>query len=217
MEARIRKHVATLLSKAPKNRTTLELRQELHSNLLDKFHDLKQKGATDEEAFDIVKSSVGDIDQLLKTERSQKEMHQEYEEMKRKKALLNSLAAILFIASPAVLILLAANGFGVAGVVALFAFIAAGAALNIYSKNAYTYEKLDDTMVEEFREWKANKKGSDAKKGAYSSIMWTIVICLYFIISFATMAWYITWVIFIIGAAVDKIIALQFLERESQS
>ena len=33
--------------------------------------------------------------------------------------------------------------------------------------------------------------------------MWLLIVILYFIISFSTRAWYITWLIFLGGAAVE--------------
>ena len=47
-----------------------------------------------------------------------------------------------------------------------------------------------------------NKK---IKKGI-NSMIWAIGLALYFIISFATMAWYITWLIFPITGAVQGLV-----------
>ena len=41
-------------------------------------------------------------------------------------------------------------------------------------------------------------------------IISTITVILYFIISFITMAWYITWVIFLVGALLEEIVKLIF-------
>ena len=49
-------------------------------------------------------------------------------------------------------------------------------------------------------------QGRDQRISAYTSAMWIAIVVLYFVISFTTHAWFITWVIFLIGAAAGKII-----------
>ena len=39
-----------------------------------------------------------------------------------------------------------------------------------------------------------------------NSLIWAIGLAVYFIISFATMAWYVTWVIFPIIAAIQGLV-----------
>ena len=51
----------------------------------------------------------------------------------------------------------------------------------------------------------AVRRNSSLKKGI-NSIIWAIGLALYFIISFATMAWYITWLIFPITGAVQGLV-----------
>lgn len=46
----------------------------------------------------------------------------------------------------------------------------------------------------------------EERKNAYASAMWLIIVVLFFVLSFATGAWYITWIIFLIGAALNPII-----------
>ena len=51
----------------------------------------------------------------------------------------------------------------------------------------------------------ALRRNSSLKKGI-NSMIWAIGLALYFIISFATMAWYITWLIFPITGAVQGLV-----------
>ena len=47
------------------------------------------------------------------------------------------------------------------------------------------------------------------------SAIWSVITILYIIISFTTHAWHITWVIFLVGAAIEKIIQAIFeLKRQ---
>lgn len=46
-----------------------------------------------------------------------------------------------------------------------------------------------------------------------NGIIWCILLSIYFILSFLTMAWHITWVIFIIGALLTEVVRLVFTLR----
>ena len=64
--------------------------------------------------------------------------------------------------------------------------------------------------MEEFKEWKSE---SDERKKTLKSIngsIGTIFLVLYFIISFSTGAWYITWLIFLISGAVQNVVKACF-------
>jgi hypothetical protein len=89
----------------------------------------------------------------------------------------------------------------------MFALIAGATSLLVYNNIVHPkYTKMDDTMVEEFREWKAAHAAREEKKNLYSGIVWPIIVVLYFLISFTTGAWYVTWVIFILGVVVQKLV-----------
>ncbi|MBC5647672.1 hypothetical protein [Christensenella tenuis] len=46
----------------------------------------------------------------------------------------------------------------------------------------------------------------EERRSASLSLLWLAVVILYFGLSFMTGAWYITWIIFLIGAAVHPIV-----------
>lgn len=50
-----------------------------------------------------------------------------------------------------------------------------------------------------------------------NGIIWCICVALYFIISFTTMAWHITWVIFIIAGLITLIVKLIFTLKEDET
>jgi hypothetical protein len=72
------------------------------------------------------------------------------------------------------------------------------------------YHKLDDTLVEEFKEWKASSNESDKMLKAISGSLWLLTVAIYIVISFLTGAWHITWIIFLIAGAVNTIIKALF-------
>ena len=62
----------------------------------------------------------------------------------------------------------------------------------------------------------AVRRNSSLKKGI-NSMIWAVGLALYFIISFATNAWYVTWVIFLIAAAARGLVKaiLDLMEANS--
>ncbi len=85
------------------------------------------------------------------------------------------------------------------GVVLMFVIIAIATGLIIFS----TVFKAKTKSKEEKRE--KEKKPENPKLKSAKKTIRTIFVVLYFIVSFATGAWHITWVIFLISSAVTNI------------
>ena len=75
------------------------------------------------------------------------------------------------------------------------------------------YSKAEDTIVEEFKEWKSDSMKLKSVKQATYSVLWTLTVFLYFLISFITFAWYATWMIFLIAICAQAIIEYVSNER----
>ena len=85
--------------------------------------------------------------------------------------------------------------------------IAIGTGILIYNTMTKPkYNREDDTVVEEFKEWKTNKAEKRATRVSVSVALWSILLALYFVISFTTYAWYLTWIIFVLGIAFEALI-----------
>lgn len=206
MEEKLRKYVEELFAGAPKNKKSVDMREEILLNLNEKYQDLRQKGASEEEAFEIVKRSIGDVDQLIR-EMSDPISNEKLEENRKKSAKFIAIAVALYILSPVAVILLALFNQPVVGVILMFALIAGATSLLVYNNIMHPkYKKMDDTMVEEFREWKASNVDKAHKRDVYASIIWPVAVLIYFLVSFMTGAWYITWVIFLIAVIVHRIV-----------
>lgn len=72
------------------------------------------------------------------------------------------------------------------------------------------YLKKEGTVVEEFKEWQQNDPKNKQLYKAINSAMWSLIVVIYFVVSFFTGAWYITWIIFLIGGAIESIIKAIF-------
>lgn len=74
----------------------------------------------------------------------------------------------------------------------------------------------DAHLVEEFREWKVQKDQKNSLRSNISAILWPSILIAYFLISFLTQAWYITWVLFIAGVMIEGIISVIFDLRKDK-
>ena len=76
------------------------------------------------------------------------------------------------------------------------------------------YKKQEDNMVEEYKEWKSDAGRDKEIRRAISSIIWTVTVVIYLMVSFITMMWYITWIIFLIATCVEALVKLLFSLRK---
>lgn len=209
MKDKINAHIASLFSDVPENRQVNDLREELLANSLSKYDDLIGHGMQPDEAYRNVISGIGDVSGLLSQLRAQKMMDPILIEKSRiRSAILVSTAVLLFISSPIAVILLDENKLGIT---LFFLMIAAGVALLIF--NGMTrprYVKEEDNFVEEFREWQVENRHNKSIRAAISSILWPLIVVLYFVISFFYGQWHLSWLIFIIGACLEGVISLIF-------
>lgn len=215
MENKIRAHLESLFSEAPNSKRAYELIEEMIQNLIEKYNDLVASGKQPDAAYELTIASIGDVRELIE-DLEESNMRDPAEEMKirKKSALLTSIAIMMYILSPLALILSAFLGNVMIGLGFLFVMAAAATGLLIYNSMANPkYIRNDDTMVEEFKEWKSEKAGKNSTRKSISGAIWSITLALYFIISFTFGNWYISWVIFIISGAVEQILNIWFSMR----
>jgi len=220
MEDKLRKYIDTLFAETLPTRKSVELKEEMIQNLHDKYNDLISEGKTDEAAYNIAVAGIGDVSDLLKeleNDDSSPVYVQDMEEMekaRRKSAMLTAIAVMMYIISFLPLMILSMVDYRFTetlGVPVMFIIIAAATGLLIYNNMTKPkYRKQRDTMVEEFREWQSDEKDRKQLRKAISSSLWSIVLAAYFIISFTTFAWHITWIIFIIGAVIESLLNVFF-------
>lgn len=217
---KIREYVEQLWKEAPKEKRSLELKEELIADLQDKYRDLLATNLSDKEAYQEVIASIGDMDSLLvslKEESSHSLFSiQEQEKRRKKTAFVVSLCVGIYILDLILMMILEEIGASDMSLGVTF-FAVGGIATCIliyYFMSIPKYEKQEATLVEEFKEWKDTKsKNRELKKGI-SSIVWMFIVILYFLISFIWQVWYISWVLFLIGALLDSIVSLVFKIKE---
>lgn len=212
MKDKLRNFIESLFEKKKKNKQTIELKEEMLQNLIDKYNDLVDSGKSSEAAYNIATASIGDIHELIrqieKREENNPLFEQNYDKGRKRFALLLSISVMLYILCVVPVILLEDS---VLGVVIMFVMVAIATGLILYNNMTKPkYLKKDSTVVEEFKEWKANSTEKNTLYQSITKVMWSCITILYFIVSFLTMAWHITWIIFLIGSAIQGIIRAIF-------
>ncbi len=212
MYQKLRAHIEALFANAPHTRKAQELKEELYADLSAKYADLIAQGKSEEDAYQIAIAGIGDVDELLRSLHS--EPFDPAEEARRKRSAgVISAAVGLYILSlipPMVL----RNTLGAIG---MFLFIAAATIILVYNHLSQPrYYRTDDTVVEEFKEWKSSHDDTRRLHRSITAALWPLIVVLYFFISFFFGAWAYSWIIFLLGVALQNIIRLALQLRENR-
>lgn len=220
MKEKITQHFNKLFADAPKTRKALDLKQEMIQNAMDKFDDMMADGYSEEDAYHNVIESIGDVTELF-PEVEEQNLLALSEKDRRKKAMLTASAVGMYIFAGVVFFLFqmineitgsyrydwAMLGFVMALLICIAPTVMLVYAANMYP--GYTKREKDD-MVELYKEAKYSSNREKAVRKSINSIIWTTALVLYFIISFTSYNWNVTWIIFLIALCVQTIVKLIF-------
>ena len=175
-----------------------EMKQEILQNTLDRYDDLVAQGKAEEAAYRLAISGIGDISEFLgstahsPTPTATTVVALEPEEKPNSKKMMRAVSIGMYICCVLPVIALGNIGNGVLGVCLMFLMIAAATVLMILSSNS------EDEKTEEEKKC--------AEQSPMDKTLNTLALVLFFVLSFSTGAWYITWLIWPIMAAVKGII-----------
>lgn len=212
MENNLRSYIDQLFEGAPQIKKTIELKEEMLLNITEKYNDLIADGKTPEAAYNIATASIGDVSDIIADLKKSavnvsRYSQQEIETNRKSNAIFTSIAVALYI----MCILPCLIFQNIMGVVLMFVFIAVATGLIIFKNmTSIKYNKTEDTVVEEFKEWKDSNSQRIQTFKAIRSAVNAIILAIYLVVSFSTGAWHITWIIFIIGGAINNIIKAVF-------
>jgi hypothetical protein len=220
MNERILRHVEELFMDAPQKRRIAEIREELLSNMNEKFNDLVAEGKSEDEAFGSVVAGIGDIGSLIDdvAQIDRENFAEAGKAAAKTAAMMKAIAIGLYIIGVAVFLFCEIfNAVPGLGLIIMLSIFAVSTALLIYSFTfmGKKYKREDDTFVEEYKE-KISVPSRDARlKNAASSSLWLIVVIAYLLVSFLTWRWDITWIIFLVGVVLQQIIIAMFAKKFS--
>ena len=174
-----------------------DMQQEILQNTLDRYDDLIDQGKPAEAAYRLAIAGIGDIHEILCDTPSapvpETAKPSTVPEVRPRKKLLLAIAIGLYICCVIPVILSDALGNDTIGVCLMFVMVAAATVLIVLSSNTNNGEEISETP---------KKTGRKAEK----SLWGTLTLVLYLALSFATKAWYITWLVFPIAGTVKGLI-----------
>ena len=201
MREKLLTYIDCLFAGAPNTPQTAEIKTEILQNTLDRYDDLIAEGKTPEAAYSLAVSGIGDISEILSggaapNPRPAQTAAPENANFIRK--LMTGIAGGLYILCVAPCIILQDEK----GVVGMFGMIALATVLlcvrpaAVKVRRPAAGEIPAEQMSAEYR-----------LKSSVNGLLFAICLAVYFIVSFWTGAWYITWVIFLMYKAVCGIVS----------
>lgn len=180
-----------------------DIKQEILQNTLDRYDDLIAEGKTPEAAYRLAIIGIGDISEILGTAQGvpcsapagRVQQSGRSKDTPTKK-LLRAIGTALYILCPTPVLVLGSFGMGVTGVCGLLAMVAVATVLMILGSVGDRNQELNT---------RSQSPESELNR-SISSLVWTIGLAAYFLVSFLTGAWHISWVIFPLTAAVKGLI-----------
>ena len=193
-----------------------EIKQEILQNTLDRYDDLIAEGRSPESAYRIAISGIGDINEILgqgfqtrsstATAPSATAPRNSSSKDSSTKKILQAVAVGLYIISLVPLIILSEIHMETLGLCATLGICAVATVLIVLgSKNQENAQPYPP-------------KSSSPSKALCESIchtVWVVALVLFFLISFLTGAWFITWLIFPVAGAVQGLIKAIFDLKEA--
>lgn len=182
-----------------------DTKQEILQNTLDRYDDLIAEGKSPEAAYRLAIMGIGDINEILgsapHTALSAHVVEAQPEKVDTPmKKTLRAVAVGLYILCPVPLFILSVfPGLETFGLCGTLAIVAVATVLMILGA------KKSASKAEAVSEEKTDSK-TELRK-SIGSLIWAIGLAAYFIVSFLTGAWYITWVMFPIIAAVRGLVS----------
>lgn len=213
MREQLIQYVQLLFAAAPEAE---EIKEEILQNTLDRYDDLVAQGKSPEAAYRLAISGIGDINEILgsmpKSETPQYTYHRPQPTKQGEtdtpiKKTMRAIAVALYILCALPLIVLSEMGMDTIGLCGTLAIVAVATVLIILGKKP---EQAPDA----FQEKTTPSNPREELHKSIGGVIWAIGLAVYFIISFATNAWYITWILFpIIGSVQGLVKAIMDLKE----
>ena len=192
-----------------------DIKEEILQNTLDRYDDLIAQGKTPQDAYRLSITGIGDVNEIIngKSEPvySQASQSAAYAPMPEFDStavvvsrLMRAIAIFLYIVSPVPLFLFSRLGWDEVGLCCLLIIVGIATALLLLFKSPKAKE-----AAPEYTDYTDRPRSTDSNrelKKSVGKLISTIGLVLYFIISFSTGAWFITWLIFPIIGAVKGVV-----------
>lgn len=183
-----------------------DIKQEILQNTLDRYDDLIAEGKVPEAAYRLAITGIGDVNEILGIKpqaapvyRTAAPKAQPAETDTPAKRLLRAIAVGLYIISFIPLFILSELGNPTVGLCCTIAIAAIATVMIMLGAKKDPDEDEEETKTENLTPQQELKKSIGKLIGA-------IALVAFFVISFITGAWYITWLIFPLAGAVKGLV-----------
>ena len=185
-----------------------DIKQEILQNTLDRYDDLIAEGKVPEAAYRLAITGIGDLSEILGSEKqaekapagsiAKRNAKEEYDTTAKK--LGRAIAVGLYIICPLPLIVLSEFGFEIIGLCGLLTIVAVATVIIMLCARKEP-EKEEEQQQSPLRR-------------SVNNLIWAVGLVVYFLLSFMTGAWFITWLCFpIIGAVKELVFAILDLKE----
>lgn len=177
-----------------------DMKQEILQNTLDRYDDLIAEGKVPEAAYRLAIAGIGDINEILGTTPVSSPVYpravkQEQEPEDENKKKLRATAIGLYILCPIPLFIGSEMGLPIPGLCGLLVVVAVATAMIVVSGKNDKPEEPTKELTEQEKQRKSIK-----------TIINIVGLVIYFLLSFTTGMWTITWLVFPIIAAIWELI-----------
>lgn len=128
---------------------------------------------------------------------------EEQAKVRRKSALLKSIGVFLIILAAVPAVLFSYNEIGAAAIPVL---VGLGVGCLIYDKNTRPRDCTGEQACAAYEKWEEKQSRERIIIRTVNCVIWLATVALYILLSVATQAWYATWLIFLLAAAITNII-----------
>ena len=195
-----------------------EMKQEILQNTLDRYDDLIAQGKTPESAYRLAISGIGDINEILGgASTTPRQTYQPPKSTAPAKVasvgskVLKACGIALYIICPIPLFILDLVGMPTIGLCGTLSIVAVATVLMVLSsRDSGSKQKAANPQAMDTPEKELRK--------SVGSLIGTIGLVVYLVLSFLTGAWYITWLIFpILGAVRGLVFAIMDLKEANRN
>ena len=172
-----------------------DVKQEILQNSLDRYDDLIAEGKVPEAAYRLAITGIGDINEILGSQPShaapQPNPRGQEADSDKYRRLQRGIAIACFILCPVPLLLCVVEGQVMIGITMMLVIIAVGTMLMVVSGKDQA---------------QAPSRHKSLFVSIAMSLLWPLATIVYFLISFSTGAWHLTWLVFPIAGAISAVI-----------
>lgn len=217
MNNKIKTYIEVLFSDVPQSIKASELKKELLFNMSESYEDYIGQGKSENEAYSLVVSNMGDIDEMLLALMPSDEFKKQANYFRKRNAKNIAISIAMYIIGVAFLIGLGGFGslsgdqdrYGITGLLVLLVISAIATGIIIYTNMSTPpeYKHYNGDNKEEFKN--LDSKHSKLLSNILS-IYWLIITFIYLSISFITGLWAISWIIWILAVVFHLILKTIF-------